>query len=164
MLADYAGTLILISHDRDFLDRTVTSIIVPEGGGRWVEYAGGWSDMVLQRGSAPFAPPGEARRTAKPGRDGLGKKAQAGAEAKPKRRLSFKEKHALETLPATIARLEKEIAELQERLHDPALYARDRQAFETVSAALVQAQTALTEAEHRWLDLEILREELGIIL
>ena len=58
MLADYAGTLILISHDRDFLDRAVTSIVVPEGGGRWIEYAGGWSDMIAQRGAAPFSPPG----------------------------------------------------------------------------------------------------------
>ena len=62
MLADYAGTLILISHDRDFLDRAVTSIVVPEGGGRWIEYAGGWSDMIAQRGSAPFAPPGAAKQ------------------------------------------------------------------------------------------------------
>jgi ATP-binding cassette subfamily F protein uup len=159
MLADYAGTLILISHDRDFLDRVVTSIIVPEGNGRWIEYAGGWSDMVAQRGGAPFSPPGSAKPAKADRRE---KKQPAdGGEAKAKRRLSFNEKHALETLPAKIASLEKEIADLQERLHDPAFYAKDREAFDKVSAALVKAQAALAEAEHRWLELEILRDELS---
>jgi len=160
MLADYAGTLILISHDRDFLDRVVTSIIVPEGNGRWIEYAGGWSDMVAQRGGAPFSQPGSAK-PAKADRRETGKRPADGGEAKAKRRLSFNEKHALETLPAKIASLEKEIADLQERLHDPAFYAKDREAFEKVSAALVKAQAALAEAEHRWLELEILRDELS---
>src|SRR5208282_933017 len=96
MLADYAGTLILISHDRDFLDRIVTSIVVPEGGGRWIEYAGGWSDMIAQRGAAPFSP---AAKQAKPERGEAKKKPADGGEPKAKRRLSFNEKHALETLP-----------------------------------------------------------------
>jgi ATP-binding cassette subfamily F protein uup len=155
MLADYPGTLILISHDRDFLDRIATSVIAPEGGGRWVEYAGGYADMIAQRGGRSFAP--EAPKAAKPGKE----KAQGGGEPKSKRRLSFNEKHALETLPARIAALEKEIARLQERLHDPALYAKDRSAFDAASAALAKAQNELAEAEHRWLELEILREEIG---
>ncbi|MFZ1109066.1 MAG: ATP-binding cassette domain-containing protein [Rhodomicrobium sp.] len=155
MLADYPGTLILISHDRDFLDRIATSVIAPEGGGRWVEYAGGYADMIAQRGGRSFAL--EAPKAAKPGKE----KAQGGGEPKSKRRLSFNEKHALETLPARIAALEKEIARLQERLHDPALYAKDRSAFDAASAALAKAQNELAEAEHRWLELEILREEIG---
>jgi ATP-binding cassette subfamily F protein uup len=159
MLADYAGTLILISHDRDFLDRAVTSIIVPEQPGRWIEYAGGWSDMIAQRGSAPFAP--ADRKPAKTERGETKKKPADGGEAKPKRRLSFNEKHALETLPAKIASLEREIAELQRRLGDPSFYGRDRQAFDNASAALVRAQGELAEAEHRWLELEILKEELA---
>ena len=158
MLADYAGTLILISHDRDFLDRAVTSIVVPEGGGRWIEYAGGWSDMTLQRGSAPFA---GAKQAARPERGEARKKPADDAEAKPKRRLSFNEKHALETLPGRIEALEKQISDCQAQLDDPSLYARDRQAFETVSAALVKAQGQLAEAEHRWLELEMLSEEIG---
>ncbi len=160
MLADYAGTLILISHDRDFLDRAVTSIIVPEGNGRWIEYAGGWSDMVAQRGGAPFSSAGSAKQ-AKADRREPKKQPADGGEAKAKRRLSFNEKHALETLPAKIANLEKEIAELQERLHDPAFYAKDREGFDKAGAALVKAQAALAEAEHRWLELEILRDELS---
>jgi len=160
MLADYAGTLILISHDRDFLDRAVTSIVVPEGSGRWVEYAGGWSDMIAQRGSAPFSPPGTAKQ-ARAERNETRKKPADAGEAKQKRRLSFNEKHALETLPGRIAGLEKQISDLQAQLDDPSLYAKDRQAFETVSAALVKAQAGLAEAEHRWLELEMLREDIA---
>ncbi len=161
MLADFAGTLILISHDRDFLDRAVTSIVVPEGGGRWIEYAGGWSDMIAQRGAAPFAPASGARQAAKAERAEARKKPADGGEAKPKRRLGFNEKHALETLPGKIAGLEKQISDFQAQLDDPGLYAKDRQAFEKVSAALVKAQAGLAEAEHRWLELEILREEIA---
>src|SRR5262249_27666898 len=124
LLGSYAGTLILISHDRDFLDRAVTSLLAPEGGGRWVEYAGGYSDMIAQRGGVPFSAPGGGR-PAKAGPAGPKMKQAAGREPKTKRRLSFNEKHALETLPAKIAALEKEVGELQRRLSDPALYAED---------------------------------------
>ncbi len=159
MLADYAGTLILISHDRDFLDRIATSIIAPEGGGRWVEYAGGYSDMIAQRGGRTFAM--DAPKAAKPGAAPPKEKASGGGEPKAKRRLSFNDKHALETLPGKIAALEEQVSNLQSQLGDPALYAKDRAAFEKASAALVKAQGALAEAEHRWLELEILRDEIG---
>src|SRR5438477_4961877 len=108
MLGDYEGTVILISHDRDFLDRVVTSVIVPDGAGRWIEYAGGYSDMLAQRGAdlkreavkaATVEPKAEPRPLA--------------PSATPKRRLSFNEKHALETLPKTIATLQTEIVRQQ---------------------------------------------------
>jgi len=159
MLANYAGTLILISHDRDFLDRIVTSLVVPEGNGGWVEYAGGWSDMIAQRGSAPFSPGAEVR-PAKPDKNER-RDNGSGSETKPKRRLSFNEKHALSTLPEKIASLEREIVELQQQLEDSSLYSRDQEAFEKASAALVKAQNELAKAEHRWLELELLREELS---
>ncbi|HVZ54703.1 MAG TPA: ABC-F family ATP-binding cassette domain-containing protein, partial [Pseudolabrys sp.] len=101
MLGDYAGTVLLISHDRDFLDRIVSGVIVPEGNGRWIEYAGGYSDMLMQRGADLAREPrkGEPEKPAK----------EVGPTPTPqqpaKRRLSFKEKHALETLPKTIAEL-----------------------------------------------------------
>ena len=100
MLGDYEGTVILISHDRDFLDRVVTSVIVPEGEGRWIEYAGGYSDMLAQRGvdvkrEAVKASVVEEKKEAK----------AAAPAAAPKRRLNFNEKHALETLPKTIEKL-----------------------------------------------------------
>jgi ATP-binding cassette subfamily F protein uup len=159
MIGDYAGTVILISHDRDFLDRTVNAVIMAEGDGRWTEYAGGYSDMLAQRGRPPSAPsPGRPTRP-KPAADG--KSAPPAPEPKlGKRRLSFHEKHALEALPQQIATLQGRIGELQRRLDDPSLYARDRAAFADVSNSLAAAQRDLSSAEERWLQLEILREEI----
>jgi ATP-binding cassette subfamily F protein uup len=156
MLGDYEGTVILISHDRDFLDRVVTSVIVPEGQGRWIEYAGGYTDMLAQRGgdltreAVKAAPAAEEKKEAK----------AATPSAAPKRRLSFNEKHALETLPKTMAKLQAEIARQQKLLDDPDLYAKDRKKFDAASAAMAKAQEELSAAEDRWLELEVLREEI----
>ncbi len=155
MLADYAGTVLLISHDRDFLDRLVAGVIAPEGNGRWTEYAGGYSDMLTQRGADLSRAP---RKPAVHKPDKL----FASPAARPaKQRLSFKDKHALETLPQTIVALQAEAAALQARLADPDLYARDRSAFEQVSAALGAVQHKIAAAEEKWLELEILREEIA---
>ena len=132
MLGDYEGTVILISHDRDFLDRVVTSVIVPEGNGRWIEYAGGYSDMLVQRGADLKR---EAAKAAVAAEEKKEPKASA-ASSTPKRRLSFNEKHALETLPKTIAKLQGEIAKQQRILDDPDLYAKDRKKFDEASAAM----------------------------
>ena len=148
---------ILISHDRDFLDRVVNAVIVPEGDGRWVEYAGGYTDMLAQRG-ADLAGRPEAKSKPAPV-EGKAPPPERAAKA-AKRKLSFHEKHALETLPKEIAGLQARIRELQQRLGDPGLYARDRAAFTQVSADLAARQAELSAAEHRWLELEILREEL----
>jgi ABC transport system ATP-binding/permease protein len=155
MLGDYEGTVILISHDRDFLDRVVTSVIVPEGDGHWTEYAGGYTDMLTQRGADLKR---EAVKTAAGGST-KGSKGGAASGA-PKRRLNFKEKHALETLPKTIARLQAEIAKQQRHLDDPNLYQKNRKKFDTASDALTSAQKELQEAEDKWLELEVLREEI----
>jgi ATP-binding cassette subfamily F protein uup len=156
MLGDYEGTVILISHDRDFLDRVVTSVIVPEGQGRWIEYAGGYSDMLAQRGA-------DVKREAVKADAATEEKKEARAaapEAAPRRRLSFNEKHALETLPKTIDKLHAEIAKQQKLLDDPDLYAKDRKKFDAASAAIAKAQDELAAAEDRWLELEVLREEI----
>ncbi len=156
MLAEYSGTVLLISHDRDFLDRLVSGVIVPEGNGRWIEYAGGYSDMLAQRGAdltrqaSKLDPQKAAREPAS---------VVAGQEP-PKRRLMFKDKHALETLPKTIAKLQAEMKGLQAKLDDPSFYARDRAAFEKVTALLGELQSKIAAAEEQWLALEILREEL----
>jgi ATP-binding cassette subfamily F protein uup len=155
MLGDYEGTVILISHDRDFLDRVVTSVIVPEGDGRWTEYAGGYTDMLAQRGAdlkrETVKPVAIERNKAMPARS---------PSASPKRRLNFNEKHALETLPKTIARLQADIAAQQQLLDDPDLYNKDRRTFDQVSEALTKSQRELQEAEDRWLELEMLREAI----
>ncbi|WP_298364227.1 ATP-binding cassette domain-containing protein [uncultured Bradyrhizobium sp.] len=156
MLGDYEGTVILISHDRDFLDRVVTSVIVPEGQGHWIEYAGGYSDMLAQRGA-------DVKREAVKADAAVEEKKEARAaapEAAPRRRLSFNEKHALETLPKTIDKLHAEIAKQQKLLDDPDLYAKDRKKFDAASAAIAKAQNELAAAEDRWLELEVLREEI----
>ena len=154
MIGDYSGTVLLISHDRDFLDRSVNAVLVPEGNGKWVEYAGGYSDMLAQRGDdirKPAAKPAAAPAKPKP--------ARPVAEA-ARRKLNFNEKHALETLPDRMAALEAEVRRLQDKLADPQLYVRDRATFDKASTALAAAQAELHAAEERWLELELLRSQI----
>ena len=151
-LADYAGTVLLVSHDRDFLDRVVTTTVASDGDGVWTQYAGGYSDMLAQRG------PTKAAATAAPS----AKPKQAAAPTRPSsaRKLSYKDKHALETLPAKIAALEADIARFNGVLADGALFGRDRAKFDAATKGLADAQSALSTAEEQWLELEMLREEL----
>ncbi|MBC8242562.1 MAG: ATP-binding cassette domain-containing protein, partial [Alphaproteobacteria bacterium] len=155
MLADYPGTVMLVSHDRDFLDRVVTSTIAYEGddggGGQWLEYAGGYSDMLTQRGligheTAPAAM--------------VKQKSATKAKSNNGRKLSFKDKHALETLPGRMEGLQAEIRDLEQSLADPAFYGRDPSGFNAASARLTTVMGKLSKAEENWLALEIRREEL----
>jgi ATP-binding cassette subfamily F protein uup len=155
MLSEYAGTVILISHDRDFLDRVVHAVIVPEGEGKWAEYAGGYSDMLIQRGSDL-----SGKRTAKAVPREKSPSSEPAAPNAAKRKLTFKDKHALETLPKQMAALHDEANKLQDALADAGLYARDAKAFADTSARLAAVHGELAAAEERWLELEILREEI----
>ena len=155
MIADYPGTVLLISHDRDFLDRIVTSVVMAEGDGRFVEYAGGYTDMVAQRGEGV-----QAKAAVKTERMKTTGAAGANAPAAEKRRLSFKDKHALKDLPAQMARLHAEIAALQAELADEAAYARDPRRFAEAASKLTQLQSELAAAEDRWIEVEMLREEI----
>jgi ATP-binding cassette subfamily F protein uup len=157
MLGEYAGTVILISHDRDFLDRVVNAVIVPEGDGRWSEYAGGYSDMLAQRGQDLAA-----RRPAK-GPPALAKKAAAVQSQPPRARLSYQEVRALASLPETIAALGAEIEDLSGKLGDRDLYGRDPQGFRQASDALARKQAELRAAEDRWLELEMRREAIELL-
>jgi ATP-binding cassette subfamily F protein uup len=132
----------------------VTSVIVPEGDGRWTDYAGGYRDMLAQRkadlkGRVKAAAPDD-----KPA------KAEASAPQAGKRRLSFKDKHALETLPGEIAALEAKKAVFSRMLDDPDLYTRDRKRFADLSETLSEVESELAAAEERWLELEMLRSEV----
>ncbi|MGG5820933.1 ABC-F family ATP-binding cassette domain-containing protein [Falsiroseomonas sp. HW251] len=154
LVAEYAGTVIVVSHDRDFLDRVATNVIVAEGDGRWQDYAGGYSDMVAQRGAGVQAK--AAAVTAAAPREAADPTARE--SAKP--RMSFKDKHALETLPARIAQLEREIAALQGQLADPGLYTRDPAGFAARTSLMGKKQAEREAAEEEWLRLELLRDEL----
>jgi ATP-binding cassette subfamily F protein uup len=161
MLGDYTGTILLVSHDRDFLDRIVGSVIAPEGDGRWQEYAGGYSDMLTQRAGGGEAAKPQNETSEKPLQARGGKQTSpAPVAAAPKRRLSFKEKHALETLPDRIAALDRDIARHHLVLEDTSLYSRDPEAFQKAMDALAKAQAEKAAAEEQWLELEMLREEL----
>jgi ATP-binding cassette subfamily F protein uup len=153
LLAEYAGTVLLVSHDRDFLDRVVTSVIAGTGDGDWTEYAGGYTDMLAQMAPATAMPAAAA-----------GPRAPGASRAQPagsgSRRMSFKDRHALETLPARIEALQADIARLGAVLADPDLYARNAARFAAATAALVKAQEGLAAAEEQWLALEMQREAL----
>lgn len=154
MLADYPGTVLLVSHDRDFIDRAATSVLVAEGNGRWIEYAGGYSDMLAQRGHG-FAGPSPAKPQAKKNQ---APPAISGKPAASRPRLSFKDKHALETLPGRIAGLHDKIRLLQNKLADPGLFARDPAGFAKTAADLAALTGEMNTAETQWLELELLRE------
>ena len=155
MLADYDGTVLLVSHDRDFLDRVVTGVIAAEGEGRWVIYAGGYSDMQAQHGDPsepiaekPTAPPAKPR------------------EPKPERQekksggLSFTDRHLLESLPYMMEEFQARIDGLNGKLSEAGLFENDRAAFERTADELKEATAALEAAEEQWLELELKREAI----
>jgi ATP-binding cassette subfamily F protein uup len=152
-LSGYDGTVLLVSHDRDFLDRVATVTVALEGGGRAVVYAGGWSDMMAQRQARGMTEATEAARpvAAKKARPAM---ADTAPTPPPKSRLSFTETHRLAALPAEIARLEAEIAKLAEFLSDPEVYAKAPAKAEKATAALSERQSKLDAAEEEWLTLE----------
>ncbi len=161
IVAGFSGTLILVSHDRDFLDRTVTSTIAPanpdQPDGRWIEYAGGYSDMMAQRKGAA-----EEKRKAE-----RQEKAKAAPSApfsqepgKAKAKLSFKQKFALENLPKEMEKAQEEIAKREQRMADPELFAKDQAVFNKLAQEMEKLREKLEAMEEEWLELEMLREEL----
>ena len=146
LLGDYDGTVLLVSHDRDFLDRVATTTIAMEGDGNATVYAGGWSDYQEQRG--------EVRAEIERSKSGGAKSGAGSAGKAEKSGLSFTEKHRLEALPAMIAKLEAEIAKLEEYMMDPDLFTKEPVKFQKATDALVERHTALSDAEEEWLALE----------
>ena len=155
MIANYVGTVFLVSHDRDFIDRTCTSILMSEGRGNWVEYAGGYSDMLAQRGS------GVSKKDAPRKQSGTQEKpSQKPQQVAPDRkRMANKDRYELKHLPDQIEMLGTRIAELEQALADPAL-ASDAARMTQVSEELGRAMQERSDKEDRWLELESLREEL----
>jgi ATP-binding cassette subfamily F protein uup len=146
LLGQYDGTVVLVSHDRDFLDRVAVTTIAMEGDGKATVYAGGWSDYIAQRNQDDF---GESvvksKRSASKGKE---------KEEAPKSGLRFTEKHRLETIPAEMERLEAEIGKLQELMSDPALFTENPVKFQKATDALIERQSKLDAAEEEWMLLE----------
>lgn len=146
VLGDYKGTVLLVSHDRDFIDRVATMTVAMEGNGRAVLYAGGWSDYQAQRGACLSSQiPGKTKGEKKP---------TASGEKPATNGLSFTQKHRLDELPDLISRLESEIAKLTDYMSDPDLFANEPAKFAKASDALVERNNALSDAEDEWLALE----------
>ncbi|GGD96457.1 ABC-F family ATP-binding cassette domain-containing protein [Rhizobium anhuiense] len=159
IVAGFPGTVILVSHDRDFLDRTVTSTIAPAvpdaPDGRWIEYAGGYSDMLAQRKGAL-----EERKRAEKAAEKPKTQEAAPSAGSAKTKLSFKQKFALDNLPKEMAKAEAEIAKREQAMADPNLFTRDAAAFNRLAAEMEKLRSSLTKMEEEWLELEMLREEL----
>ncbi|NTF63262.1 ABC-F family ATP-binding cassette domain-containing protein [Rhizobium rhizogenes] len=162
IVAGFNGTVILVSHDRDFLDRTVTSTIAPanpdDPDGRWIEYAGGYSDMLAQRKGALEERKRAEKAAEKP--KAAGTSASASDASKGKGKLSFKQKFALENLPKEMAKAEAEIAAREKKMADPNLFTKDPTSFNRLAAEMEKLRDSLTKMEEEWLELEMLREEL----
>ena len=161
IVSGFSGTVILVSHDRDFLDRTVTSTIAPANpeapDGRWIEYAGGYTDMMAQRKGALE----EKRKAEKEKAKAEAASAPAQASTpKAQGKLSYKQKFALENLPKEMDKIGKEIAARETKMADPNLFAKDPAAFNRLASEMEALRTKLTAMEEEWLELEMLREEL----
>jgi len=146
LLGTYDGTVLLVSHDRDFLDRVAATTIAMEGDGKATVYAGGWTDYLSQRGQDDFAASVVENKKPPASKARQDKSAPAG--------LSFTEKHRLEALPAEIGKLEAEIAKLEGLLADADLFNREPIKFKKATEALVQRQEKLAASEEEWLLLE----------
>jgi ATP-binding cassette subfamily F protein uup len=146
LLGQYDGTVILVSHDRDFLDRVAITTVAMEGDGKATVYAGGWSDYIAQRNQDDF---GESvvksKRAVSKGRE---------KETAVSKGLSFTEKHRLDAIPAEMEQLEAEIGKLQELMSDPELFTANPTKFQKATDALIERQSKLEAAEEEWMALE----------
>ncbi|MCF6329142.1 MAG: ATP-binding cassette domain-containing protein, partial [Henriciella sp.] len=151
MLLGFEGTLLLVSHDRAFLDATVTSCLVPVGDGKWLQTAGGWSDAQEQI---------KPKSTKTSGKKKSGAKSQPSTPPK-KVKLSFKDQHRLKEAEAAIPRLTAEIDTFGQKLADPELFTRDANEFDRINTRLEATRSALEKVEEDWLEIEALKEKLA---
>jgi ATP-binding cassette subfamily F protein uup len=155
VIGDYEGTVLLVSHDRDFLDRTVTITLGLDGSGKVDIVAGGYDDWEKRRGPArAAAKPGTPARAAPKQKDA------AAAASQTNRKLTYKDQRDLDRLPGEIERIELQIAATEEALHDPQLYSRDAGRFADLTAQLEKLRADKNCAEERWLEVAAMAEAL----
>jgi ATP-binding cassette subfamily F protein uup len=157
VLADYEGTLIIVSHDRDFLDRTVTEVLAFEGDAVVEGYMGGYSDYAAKKKPAALSSSRRRPGSTEPPQESKGM--DPGFRRDEKKKMSFKYKHELEKLPFKISELEAELKQLKEVLSDADLYIRNPEEFDKTSRRLANAQLELSRLETRWLELEEMRQQ-----
>lgn len=157
LLADYPGTALIVSHDRDFLDRVATSVIVAEDKGVWREYAGGYTDMLVQRGEGVKARKTEKAAPAK--KDKSASSTTSAAKSQSKSKLTFTQQHLLKSLPGKIEELEAKLERLQADMNDPELYVKNPDKFAKLSQQITDLAAEKDSAEEEWLELEMLAEE-----
>ena len=152
MLSEYEGTLLLVSHDRAFIDNVVTSVLTPQGGGQWLETPGGYSDYLRQAGAVATA----SQRTAHKSLP-----AAAPAPKAPAVKLSYKEARRLDELERLMPERQAEITDLEDQMADSSMFAKDPKGFHARANRLAAARTELGEYEAEWLALEEKREALS---
>ncbi|WP_415717641.1 ABC-F family ATP-binding cassette domain-containing protein [Roseibium sp.] len=157
LLADYPGTALIVSHDRDFLDRVATSVIVAEDKGVWREYAGGYTDMLAQRGEGVKAR--KTEKTAPAKKDKSASSTTSAAKSQSKSKLTFTQQHLLKSLPGKIEELEAKLERLQADMNDPELYVKNPGKFAKLSQQITDLAAEKDSAEEEWLELEMLAEE-----
>ena len=157
LIADFKGTVLLVSHDRDFLDKTVNATIAPDSAmlGNWIAYAGGYTDMRSQQAEL-VAPKNATKKEAKPDKPNTQKQKPANNKSK----LSFKQKYALETLPGKMEEASKQIAALEVKMADADFFSKDPEGFSKAAKELSKVQHDHDAMEEEWLELELLKEEL----
>ncbi|HPN05944.1 MAG TPA: ABC-F family ATP-binding cassette domain-containing protein [Hyphomonadaceae bacterium] len=157
MLSEYEGTLLLVSHDRAFVDNVVTSILTPEGKGQWLETPGGYGDYISQKKSGGVAFRSSALETSSK----APQKAAAGKSNAPAAKLSFKDQHRLTELNRLMPERQKEITDLEDAMADSAMFTKDPKGFQTRANRLTAARAELEIYEEEWLALEEKRDALG---
>lgn len=151
VLDDYGGTILIVSHDRDFLDRVVSSVIYLKGDGTVYEHAGSYSELLEKLPGHEIKPVSKinAKKTTP----------QSTTSAKPKK-LSYNQQRLLEVLPAEISAIEQEISQVEQELSNADLYTSDPKRFDELSRKLPELQNVKDGKENQWLELQMLAEEL----
>ncbi|RYG33744.1 MAG: ABC transporter ATP-binding protein [Burkholderiales bacterium] len=157
MLSEYEGTLLLVSHDRAFVDNVVTSILTPEGKGQWLETPGGYGDYISQKKSGGVAFRSSALETSSK----APQKAAGGKSSAPAAKLSFKDQHRLTELNRLMPERQQEITDLEDAMADSATFSKDPKGFQTRANRLTAARAELETYEEEWLGLEEKREALA---